>query len=147
MYSSASRLTIVCMSVQGGQLVGASMKGRKVLVVDDVITAGTAIRESMEILRAADAQLAAVAVSLDRQEKTSETAAESAIQQVARECGVPVLSIVRLKHLVAYVKKAAAEAGASGECATEAAAGSGSAVSSDLLTRIEQYRAQYGVEY
>jgi orotate phosphoribosyltransferase len=118
---------------EGGQLVGASMKGRRVLVVDDVITAGTAIRESVDILKAAEANLAAVVVSLDRQEKASDTAAESAIQQVESEFGIPVLSIVRLKHLVSYVKSAAAsKAGAE---------------SDDLLQRIEQYRAQYGVNY
>jgi orotate phosphoribosyltransferase len=60
--------------------VGAAVKGRRVIVVDDVITAGTAIRESVQLLKRADAQLVAVAVCLDRQEKTSETSQYSAIQ-------------------------------------------------------------------
>lgn len=60
--------------------MGAAVKGRRVIVVDDVITAGTAIRESVQLLKRADAQLVAVAVCLDRQEKTSETSQYSAIQ-------------------------------------------------------------------
>ena len=115
---------------EGGNLVGASMTGRRVLVVDDVITAGTAIRESVDILRAAGAHLAAVAVMLDRQEKPTDTATESAIQQVQKDQNVPVLSIVRLKHLVAYLQSAATAAD-----------------QGDLLTRIQEYRATYGVEY
>lgn len=117
---------------EGGQLVGASMGGRRVLVVDDVITAGTAIRESVEILRHANGQLAAVAVMLDRQEKATDTSTESAIQQVEKEYSIPVLSIVRLKNLVAYVHQSAASA---------------SAEAGDLLQRIQDYRSQYGVEY
>jgi uridine monophosphate synthetase len=65
---------------QGGQLVGASMEGRKVLIVDDVITAGTAIREAAQILKEAKGELAGVAVSLDRQEKAVVEVNESAIQ-------------------------------------------------------------------
>ena len=65
---------------EGGQLVGASMSGKKVLVVDDVITAGTAIRESVNILKSVNAILVGVTVCLDRQEKTSDTNSTSAIQ-------------------------------------------------------------------
>ena len=65
---------------EGGQLVGASMAGRRVLVVDDVITAGTAIRESVLILQQVQAVLVGVAVCLDRQEKTNEAVDTSAIQ-------------------------------------------------------------------
>jgi orotate phosphoribosyltransferase len=61
-------------------LVGASISGRRVLIVDDVITAGTAIRESVSILESAKAILVAVTVLLDRQEKVVETASESANQ-------------------------------------------------------------------
>ena len=60
--------------------MGAAVGGRKVLIVDDVITAGTAIRESVQLLRSAGAVLVAVAVCLDRQEKTAETSSRSAIQ-------------------------------------------------------------------
>lgn len=65
---------------EGGQLVGASMAGRRVVVVDDVITAGTAIRESVVTLQHAQAQLMGVAVCLDRQEKTSDHETQSAVQ-------------------------------------------------------------------
>lgn len=65
---------------EGGQLVGAKMTNKRVLVVDDVITAGTAIRESVMILNNVNAVLVGVAVCLDRQEKTSDTNATSAIQ-------------------------------------------------------------------
>jgi orotate phosphoribosyltransferase len=67
---------------EGGVLVGASMTERRVLIVDDVITAGTAIRESMMILQSVKAQLVGVIVCLDRQEKTSETIHRSAIQVI-----------------------------------------------------------------
>lgn len=66
--------------VKGGVLVGASVAEQRVIIVDDVITAGTAIREAVEILHSAKAKICAVTVCLDRQEKTSETSAESAIQ-------------------------------------------------------------------
>jgi orotate phosphoribosyltransferase len=60
--------------------VGAAISGRRVLIVDDVITAGTAIREAVDILKTHSANLVAVAVALDRQEKVTEDATESAIQ-------------------------------------------------------------------
>lgn len=63
-------------------MVGAPIKGRRVLVVDDVITAGTAIREAVDLLRSAGAIIVAAVVCLDRQEKTSDTASTSAIQVV-----------------------------------------------------------------
>lgn len=66
--------------LQGGQLVGAGVAGRRVLIVDDVITAGTAIREAVELLRAQGAEVVAVSVCLDRQEKTAEASTFSAIQ-------------------------------------------------------------------
>ena len=63
-------------------MVGASIKGRRVLIVDDVITAGTAIREAVDLLRNSGAVIVAAVVCLDRQEKTSDTASTSAIQVV-----------------------------------------------------------------
>ena len=113
---------------EGGLLVGAPIKGRKVLIVDDVITAGTAIRESLDILRAAEAVLSGVVVSLDRQEMVSDTLRESAIQQVEKVAGAPVCAIVRLKHLVAYLETK--------EDTTV-----------EQLEAIRRYRATYGVEY
>ena len=113
---------------EGGQLVGASIQGRRVLVVDDVITAGTAIRESVDILSHAKAELVGVAVSLDRQEKATDASTTSAIQQVETDLGVPVISIVRLSHLVSFVRSA------------------GDGMDKNLQAIVD-YRQTYGVEY
>jgi len=86
---------------EGGTLVGSALEGR-VLIVDDVITAGTAIREVMTMIEAApDAKPAATLIALDRQEKGK--AEESAIQEVERDYGIPVISIVKLEQVLAYV--------------------------------------------
>jgi orotate phosphoribosyltransferase len=86
---------------EGGTLVGSALEGR-VLIVDDVITAGTAIREVMSMIDAApDAKPAATLIALDRQEKGK--ADESAIQEVERDYGIPVISIVKLEQVLAYV--------------------------------------------
>ena len=85
---------------EGGVLVGAPLKGR-VLVVDDVITAGTAIRESLELIRANGASVAGVLIALDRQERGK--GAQSAAQEVAAEFGVQVMAIARLGELLSLV--------------------------------------------
>lgn len=86
---------------EGGTLVGSALEGR-VLIVDDVITAGTAIREVMSMIEVApDAKPAATLIALDRQEKGK--AEESAIQEVERDYGIPVISIVKLEQVLAYV--------------------------------------------
>lgn len=111
-----------------GLLVGAPLQG-KALIVDDVITAGTAIREVMAILDRYDAHAAAVVVALDRQEKgQNET---SAIQEIEQQFGIPVISVVTLAQVIDYLR-AQAEA---------------SAQHADHLAAIERYRAQYGIEY
>ncbi len=107
---------------EGGNLVGAPLAGR-ILIVDDVITAGTAIRESVEIIRAAGATPAGVVISLDRQERGQ--GERSAIQEVEQDMGIPVISIVTLADLQAHL---------------ESSAGNG-----ETLQRIKAYRAQYGV--
>lgn len=87
---------------EGGSIVGAPLKGR-VLVVDDVITAGTAIRESVQILKgSAECKLAGVVISLDRQEKAPNSDL-SAIQSVNKEFGVPVVSIVGMADLITFL--------------------------------------------
>lgn len=91
---------------EGGTLVGASVAGKKCLLVDDVISAGTAIREAKEILDAAGATLAGVVIALDRQERTGkdgELSALSAVQSVQKEFGVSVHSIVGLVDLMEYL--------------------------------------------
>jgi orotate phosphoribosyltransferase len=107
---------------EGGVLVGAPLQGR-VLIVDDVITAGTAVRESLEIIRGAGAQPAGVLVALDRQERGS--GALSATQELTAEHGVPVIAIVGLNEVMEY-------AGGHPELA-------------DQRERMAEYRAQYGV--
>jgi len=86
---------------EGGSLVGSELTG-KIMLVDDVITAGTAIRESMDIINAHNAQLAGVLIALDRQEKGK--AELSAIQEVERDYGAKVISIVQLADVVTYLE-------------------------------------------
>jgi orotate phosphoribosyltransferase len=91
---------------EGGQLVGAAVKGR-VLIVDDVMSAGTSVRESIAMIRAAGATPCGVAIALDRQERATEKgggdAACSAVQYVQRELGLPVAAIATLEDLLRYL--------------------------------------------
>ena len=87
---------------EGGNIVGSPLQGR-ILIIDDVITAGTAIRESMQIIDAAGAKPAGVLIALDRQEKGRGEL--SAIQEVEQEYGIPVLSIIKLENLVTYLEQ------------------------------------------
>ena len=86
---------------EGGNIVGAPLEG-DILIIDDVITAGTAIRESMDIIAAANAKPAGVIIALDRQEKG--TGELSAIQEVEQQYAIPVLSIIKLEHLIIYLE-------------------------------------------
>jgi orotate phosphoribosyltransferase len=86
---------------EGGSLVGSELKG-KIMLVDDVITAGTAIRESMEIIADNGADLSGVLIALDRQEKGKEEL--SAIQEVERDFNTQVTSIVKLADLISYLE-------------------------------------------
>ncbi|TPX59979.1 orotate phosphoribosyltransferase [Spizellomyces sp. 'palustris'] len=88
---------------EGGSIVGSPLRG-KVVVIDDVITAGTAIRESFTIIKGEGANLSGVLIALDRQEKGTGTDL-SAIQQVEKEYGVPVVSIVSLAQVVEYLEE------------------------------------------
>lgn len=88
---------------EGGTLIGAPLAGRRVLIVDDVITAGTAIREALAIIRAAGGIPAAIAVALDRQEIASDHDRRSAAQAVAAEAGIPVVAVAGLADLLAFV--------------------------------------------
>jgi orotate phosphoribosyltransferase len=82
---------------EGGNIVGSPRKGR-VVIIDDVITAGTAIRESVEIIRAAGAEAAGVALALDRQERGQ--GAQSAVQEVTAQFGLRCVSILTLADLI-----------------------------------------------
>lgn len=116
---------------EGGSLVGAPLQGR-VLIVDDVMSAGTAVRESIALIRAAQATPAAVAVALDRQEKATENGQDvpySAVQYVRTQLGMQVCAIATLDDLLGYLSASAVNGG-------------------DLSVYYEQvlsYRAQYGV--
>ena len=89
---------------EGGTLIGAPLAGRRVLVVDDVITAGTAIREALSIIAAAGGTVAGIVVALDRQEIAAEADRRSAAQAVAAEAGVPVLAVAGLADLLAFAE-------------------------------------------
>ncbi|EOV1982765.1 orotate phosphoribosyltransferase [Vibrio parahaemolyticus] len=107
---------------EGGNLVGSDLEGR-IMLVDDVITAGTAIRESMEIIKANGADLAGVLVAIDRQEKGKGEL--SAIQEVERDFGCAVISIVSLGDLITYLEE------------------KGNAT--EHLEAVKAYRAGYGI--
>ncbi|WP_067709278.1 MULTISPECIES: orotate phosphoribosyltransferase [unclassified Erwinia] len=107
---------------EGGLLVGSPLQGR-IMLVDDVITAGTAIRESMEIIAAHQATLAGVLISLDRQERGR--GSESAIQEVERDYGCKVISIITLKELITYLEEKPELA--------------------DHLVAVRAYRKEYGI--
>jgi len=90
---------------EGGTLVGAPLAGR-VVIIDDVITAGTSVRESVDIIRAAGGEPAAVLIALDRMERAGadgNLAAHSAVQEVARTYGIPVISIASLADILALI--------------------------------------------
>jgi len=107
---------------EGGNIVGAPLAGR-ILIIDDVITAGTAIGEAMEIIDTAGAKAAGVVIALDRQEKGKGEL--SAIQEVEQNFGLKVASIITLSDLMDYLK--------------------GDAAMAEHLEAIEAYRNQYGV--
>lgn len=86
---------------EGGNIVGAPLEGR-ILIVDDVITAGTAIRESIDLIRAAGAEPAGVLIALDRQERGNGQL--SAIQEVEQDFGLPVVSIIQLDQVLDYLR-------------------------------------------
>ncbi|MFT5888079.1 MAG: orotate phosphoribosyltransferase [Zhongshania sp.] len=107
---------------EGGSLVGAPLRGR-VLIIDDVITAGTAIREAIAMITHAGASVAGVAIGLDRQERGQ--GERSAIQELEQDAQLSVISIVGLKDIVAYLRQSSND--------------------TVLLARINEYRERYGV--
>ena len=115
---------------EGGSLVGAELQGN-IMLVDDVITAGTAIRESMEIIKTHGAQLSGVLIALDRQEKGQGEL--SAIQEVERDFGTKVIAIVSLSDVVTYLEEKIATNSADSKALEES------------LVSIQNYRKQYGI--
>jgi len=106
---------------EGGNIVGHPLEG-DILIIDDVITAGTAIREAKDIIEASGANTKGVVVALDRQEKGEGEL--SAIQEVEQNFGIAVVSIINLSHIVDYLK------------AND---------DKNIISRIESYRSQYGI--
>ena len=86
---------------EGGVIVGSPLQGR-VLILDDVITAGTAIRESIDMIQAAEAQAIGVMIALDRQEKGQ--GERSAVQEIEQDYGMQVASIIGMEHLIQYLE-------------------------------------------
>jgi len=87
---------------EGGNIIGAPLEGR-VLIVDDVITAGTAVRDACQIISSSGADIAGLAISLDRQERGQ--GALSAVQELKQSLGIPVASIIRLNDLIATLEE------------------------------------------
>lgn len=113
---------------EGGTLVGAPLKG-KVVIIDDVITAGTSVRESVEIIRNAGAEPAAVLIAMDRMERAGADdalSAHSAVQDVAKTYGIPVVAIASLADIMALLQDDAAFA--------------------EHRDAVQAYRTKYGVK-
>jgi orotate phosphoribosyltransferase len=119
---------------EGGTVIGAPLQGR-VLIVDDVITAGTAIRASAELILGAGAQLAGVLLALDRQERGQGT--QSAVQEVAAAFSAPCVSIITLANLIEALAASSA---------TPAAGNPLQTLAPQTLEAMRQYQAQYGIE-
>ncbi|HEX5363193.1 MAG TPA: orotate phosphoribosyltransferase, partial [Gallionella sp.] len=108
---------------EGGTMVGAKLQGR-VLIIDDVISAGTSVRESIELIRAAGAEPCGVVIALDRMERGQGEL--SAVQEVQRNYGIPVVHIAGVDDLLSYLQ--------------------GEPEMVQNLSAVKSYRAQYGVK-
>lgn len=106
---------------EGGQLIGSPLQG-KVLILDDVITAGTAFREAEQLIHQHQARITGVVLALDRQEKGESE--HSAVQEIQQRYNIPVISIIKFADLVAYLEQKNAYA--------------------DFITKIHDYRTRYG---
>ncbi|KAF1987517.1 orotate phosphoribosyltransferase [Aulographum hederae CBS 113979] len=113
---------------EGGNIVGAPLAGKRVVIIDDVITAGTAIREAIEIIKREGGELVGIIVAFDRQEKTPSVTDDdglprpSAIGEVRKQYGIPVMAILTLDDIIEYMKATGTE---------------------DDLRRLNDYRTKY----
>ncbi|KAL1980678.1 hypothetical protein VTN96DRAFT_3658 [Rasamsonia emersonii] len=112
---------------EGGNIVGAPLKGKRVLIVDDVITAGTALREAVSIIEKEGGTVAGVVVLLDREERVSDTEPKSAIGVAERDLGgnVPIRAVIGLSDLIETL---------------------GDQIGEEEISRLKEYRARYGAE-
>lgn len=108
---------------EGGILVGADMRDKRVLIVDDVISAGTAARESIEIIKSNGGRVAGIAISMDRQEKGQSEL--SAIQELERTYNIPVINIITLTDLIGFLEQDESKA--------------------EDLKQVSAYQQQYGI--
>jgi orotate phosphoribosyltransferase len=108
---------------EGGNIVGAELAGKRVLIIDDVITAGTAIREAVDIIKAEKAEPVGVLIALDRQEKGQ--GEKSAVQEVEQDFGLKVSNIIAMENLISYLSEDPSQAA--------------------MLASMTQYRSQYGI--
>ena len=109
---------------EGGSIVGASPRDKKIVIIDDVITSGKAIREAIDIIKSEGGILTGILVALDRQER-SQDSSKSAIQAVQEEYGVRVQAIITLDDIIEFTKDT---------------------LGVDMVQRLETYRAEYGVK-
>ena len=107
---------------EGGSVVGGPLEGR-VLIIDDVITAGTAVREAYQLIAATNAEIAGLAISLDRQERGQGPL--SAVQELKTSLGIPIISIIQLKDLIQAIEE--------------------SSEYGEFLDPVLEYRRKYGV--
>lgn len=103
--------------------MGAPLKGKRVVIIDDVITAGTAMKEAISIIKQQGGTLVGVVIALDRMERMNDKGSGSAIEEVQKDYGVPVLSIINLNDLI----------GVLGESGDE-----------QQMLRVEEYKRRYG---
>ena len=109
---------------EGGNIVGSPLQGKRVIIIDDVITAGTAIREAIEIIQKEGGQLIGIIVALDRMERTS-TSSQSAIGEIQKQYQIPVLSVLTLNDLIDILNESG---------------------SKEEVQALKVYRETYGVE-
>ena len=123
---------------EGGTMVGADVNGKRVLIVDDVISAGTAVGEAIQIITQAGGIPAGVIIGLDRQEKGGSGSTLSAVQQVKETYKIPVIAVATLTALLAYLKENLTNG--------KTVPGLEGKTIEELLTAVQAYRTEYGVD-
>lgn len=111
---------------EGGSLIGAPLVNKRVLILDDVITAGTAFYESKELIESHHGSVAGVIVALDRQEKR-ESSSQSALQEIQENEKIPVISLITLDNLISYLSAS-------------------TNLSSEIVEKMKLYQEKYGVQ-